>query len=463
MSLSENISKIKNIKKDLNKAISDKGISIQAETPFEEYPVLVNSINTSSADTSLKDEMIALTQFPIFDAYGPSCYSSNLDGNLLYSSSADVLLPGTCVVIPYENGSVETIVLSETVSISAISGMNKTFFVVFNTVTKTYETFSLDSTSFGIETKDEPNTTSTYILNADTCCFYKQKNTSTGSRELCSLPIEYRMRGTFGVTTKRIRLSRYLFCIPYDAATGSTFSSAVVIAIKGLSFSLTQGQSLNSKTPITRTYILDKNICSTVSDIGAGSMVYVSIVGKRRPSFVGQGCLFDESLYNDGFELLISTQTFPESLYGYLLSSEGDTFYGTQLGVFKIERPGSSGGAYYPNLTKFSEDGTISLSATSLPSSRYTDLTLGASGATYTAPANGYVYFARRASEAGNAFEVRKSDSSKMGVRLFAVTASQLCRICLPIVKGQTFEVIFDGTNSADQEFRFIYAFGESS
>ncbi len=42
--------------------------------------------------------------------------------------------------------------------------------------------------------------------------------------------------------------------------------------------------------------------------------------------------------------------------------------------------------------SNFNADGKSLLSGLGMPSNRYIDLTLGASGATYTAPANGYIF-----------------------------------------------------------------------
>lgn len=91
------------------------------------------------------------------------------------------------------------------------------------------------------------------------------------------------------------------------------------------------------------------------------------------------------------------------------------------------------------------------ISGWSMPSSRYIDLTLGASGATYTAPANGYFYFFST-SQGINLFNTQNEMRSYM-------TNTSGSAGFLPVKKGTT--VIIYNT-ATDAVFRFIYAEGES-
>ena len=94
-------------------------------------------------------------------------------------------------------------------------------------------------------------------------------------------------------------------------------------------------------------------------------------------------------------------------------------------------------------------------STASKPSSRYIDLTLGASGSTYTASANGWVVIAKKAT-AANQYLTIFNDLTLLGYRIYANAADQYLRCSLPIKKNDIFEIGYtaDGETS---EFRFIY------
>lgn len=97
------------------------------------------------------------------------------------------------------------------------------------------------------------------------------------------------------------------------------------------------------------------------------------------------------------------------------------------------------------------------LSGLGMPSSRYIDLTLNASGSTYTAPANGWV-------------DLRGS-SSATNPSLF-ITSNILCSVYssfsgvglnafLPVIKGAEFKVVYNSISITT--FRFVYSEGVPS
>ena len=109
------------------------------------------------------------------------------------------------------------------------------------------------------------------------------------------------------------------------------------------------------------------------------------------------------------------------------------------------------------NLGNLSTAGKDLASGLGMPSSRYVDLTLGASGSTYTAPANGWVFFSKRSTAAGQWIQIvaRKSYSYH---QIFAVKVNPI-NFLYPVNKNETFEINYaaDGTT---EKFRFIYAEG---
>lgn len=101
----------------------------------------------------------------------------------------------------------------------------------------------------------------------------------------------------------------------------------------------------------------------------------------------------------------------------------------------------------------------ISGSGFGLPSSsRYQVLTLGASGASYTAPANGWVYIVKTTTAVGQYVFVQQGLAQTTG---FAVTANnQQAYAFHPVLEG-TFIVGYSAAGTEVQELIFIYAEGE--
>ena len=90
----------------------------------------------------------------------------------------------------------------------------------------------------------------------------------------------------------------------------------------------------------------------------------------------------------------------------------------------------------------------------SMPSSKYINLTLGASGSTYTAPANGY-YILRRTVTSGGYQRLSSTIYSEVRTHINAGDVANF----LPIKKGATLIVTYDG-NYRSYDFRFVYAEG---
>lgn len=93
----------------------------------------------------------------------------------------------------------------------------------------------------------------------------------------------------------------------------------------------------------------------------------------------------------------------------------------------------------------------------SMPSGRYVDLTLGASGASYTAPASGSLVVYMVPDAAGNGFRVGKGSTSYTSIR----TSNKGYAIgnMIPLSKGNVFWVTYDGTPTSAY-LRFFYAEG---
>ena len=99
----------------------------------------------------------------------------------------------------------------------------------------------------------------------------------------------------------------------------------------------------------------------------------------------------------------------------------------------------------------------VSGSGFGFPSNRYENLTLGASGSTYTAPANGYFYISKRASAVNQYFQFY---SSTRGMLSRASTADGLINFGYEVQKGEKVTAGYS-VGGALTYFRFVYAEGE--
>ena len=87
-----------------------------------------------------------------------------------------------------------------------------------------------------------------------------------------------------------------------------------------------------------------------------------------------------------------------------------------------------------------------------LPTSTYDDLTLGASGSTYTAPADGF-FMAACTGDTGKAFFELVGNVSST-----ASFTGGWARASILVKRGETITIYYGGTNFTKQKFQFIYA-----
>ncbi len=133
---------------------------------------------------------------------------------------------------------------------------------------------------------------------------------------------------------------------------------------------------------------------------------------------------------------------------------QGDISTQTDLGNLLDERLNLSA-------SNLNDTGKKSLSALSMPSDRYIDLDLGASGANYVAPANGYYQIAKGAKASGQYVLIGHTiDGFGLnGIRDWSSGTSQALTALLPCKKGDTVTVVYTTTGDT-YWFRFVYAEG---
>ena len=100
------------------------------------------------------------------------------------------------------------------------------------------------------------------------------------------------------------------------------------------------------------------------------------------------------------------------------------------------------------------------ISGWSMPSSRYIDLTLGADGTTYVAPANGYFYVKKNSTSGQYIwFRLYNSTNTVMDITFWG-SNNGFIGAFIPVSKGSKVEIYYSASGDT-QLFRFIYAEGE--
>ena len=110
------------------------------------------------------------------------------------------------------------------------------------------------------------------------------------------------------------------------------------------------------------------------------------------------------------------------------------------------------------NLGNLSTAGKALASGLGMPSNRYIDLTFGASGTRYTAPANGYVYILGNNANSSCYLYLINITKEIRSISWMYVSAGNTNACYLPVSKNDVFEVDYYEFNSA--LLRFIYAEG---
>lgn len=101
----------------------------------------------------------------------------------------------------------------------------------------------------------------------------------------------------------------------------------------------------------------------------------------------------------------------------------------------------------------------ISGSGFGFPSSNYDDLTLGASGTEYTAPANGWFYINKLTANTNQYIDIN-NNTKKYGIQEHAYVSGAGIKMITPVQKNDSVTISYSASGTTNQ-FRFIYAEGE--
>ncbi|MFQ6778236.1 MAG: hypothetical protein ACLRFI_02990 [Alphaproteobacteria bacterium] len=112
------------------------------------------------------------------------------------------------------------------------------------------------------------------------------------------------------------------------------------------------------------------------------------------------------------------------------------------------------------NLSNITATGKEVIAHLAMPSNRYVNLTLGASGTSYTTPADGYVYLRLNLNTNGGFVYIQNDSAMSIFHRHYS-TSNWEQRVWLPVRKGGTYVVSYSGKVAAETDlFRFAYAQG---
>lgn len=100
------------------------------------------------------------------------------------------------------------------------------------------------------------------------------------------------------------------------------------------------------------------------------------------------------------------------------------------------------------------------ISGWGMPSSRYIDLTLGASGTTYTAPANGWIFLDKNAANTQFIEIIVTYNNILLYYQYEFANIDRSLQLIIPIKRGYTFNVNYNATGET-YRYTFIYAEGE--
>lgn len=112
-------------------------------------------------------------------------------------------------------------------------------------------------------------------------------------------------------------------------------------------------------------------------------------------------------------------------------------------------------------VANMSDAANIYISRLGMPSDKYINLTLGASGSTYTAPADGWVYFSKVCNGSNQVAYIGIVGTSFTIGGFFGCNASGY-KLIMPIKKDSVFQVQYN-LGGVTEIFRFIYAVGSES
>jgi len=257
---------------------------------------------------------------------------------------------------------------------------------------------------------------------------------------------------------------------------GFGYIGSTVFALPGVKGLIPNGRNAdgslkNIKSTLTKvhTYWLDQ----AWGTVFSGHKFYLRVFDEVQGNYAGDVQPDTRVIYSKGI---------PSSTYtGVYYDTEENKWFWVNNGEISVQDKMFLGISFIANITAttFTVDGnwnpktpfhaldyndSSTISGWAMPSSRYIDLTLLASGATYTAPANGYISMVMDGTVSGNMGYFSQLYENDVEIRRFGDQSTSgayhVFALNFEIRKGQIFSLAYYGTTP--NYFRFVYAEGEN-
>ena len=253
-------------------------------------------------------------------------------------------------------------------------------------------------------------------------------------------------------TNNTVRLPKYS-----DKIYTQELDATAPVVGNGITLGITNG-TLNAGL----IYNPNNNIGADFNQGVYGSPVYSFPGGSTLNGMQSVGVTTDPT--KSGLAVLLSDITTSLDSYYYIVIA---TSTKTDIEVDIDEIATDLNGKADKDFSNVDDDGSSRGASWAFPSETYTNLTLGASGATYTAPANGWVQVTQAFSSSGATLVIAVVGTNQDIVCMDSHANSTNISInaFIPVSKGQTFKVNYTGTLASSQwnRFQFIYAQGSES
>lgn len=257
-------------------------------------------------------------------------------------------------------------------------------------------------------------------------------------------------------------MNEYISASGTDKSFGLYCGSNTGIQVGTSKTDFTQGLTVK---PNSLTF---KNSEGTTTDLLAGGSGDVTAAGNN--TFTGTNifkgtslCIGDDNNYSNiakysGKEYKVGDQEDTTILNPIILGSEyGITVLSRNVSVLEYDKASTADKAY--SIMVKSPTNNEYMAHMAMPSDKYVDLELGASGTTYVAPADGLVYFNTQNPTSERWLSVTIENKTAGYMNTMADSIGSSVRGLLPIKKNDVFEIRYNSLNSTTI-VRFYYSVG---
>ena len=349
------------------------------------------------------------------------------------------LKAGSKVYVPNGAGKFDEVVVSSDLTFAYTGATTGTMFIAYDTTTsRIFGRWLLNGVGSGTST---PTTSYWLYYNTNDNICYNVNNT-TGVK--ASFPI-----CTVTVLNNNIQSIDQVF-------NGFGYIGSTVFALPGVKGLIPNGRNEDGTLKNTE-FTVDKVLTLTGTGSNKGVGLYIN----------DKNILF----YGRPYSIFKSLSNVPATFSGIGFILDDNVLYTFAFGVVQNRQAYCVGGVYdwtSNNITSFTPklpfravdySDSLWVARQAMPSDKYIVLTLGATGTSYTAPANGWLYIAKAAGTVSNVYV--SIESYKGSVRCVNGGLNVGLYALLPMTKGSSATVYYTATGTTNY-FRFIYAEGEN-